>query len=89
VGSPVVVTGRTTRYPFKGNLSYRVRDELGRQIGVGSFPVSGAVGQPSTFVASLTFQLPPNGGPIRVEIFDVDPGSGAIVAIEAVDLEVA
>jgi hypothetical protein len=88
VGSPVVVTGRTTRYPFEGNLGYRVRDQTGREIGSGGFRVNGAPGQPATFVGSLMFSLPPSGGVIRLEIFDVDQSSGAILAIAAVDLEV-
>ena len=66
-----------------------MRDESGREIGSGGFPVSGVPGQPATFVASLTFDLPPGGGGlIRVEIFDIDQSNGAILAIAAVDLEV-
>jgi hypothetical protein len=88
VGSPVVVTGRTARYPFEGNLGYRVRDQTGREIGLGGFRVNGAPGQPTTFVGSLMFSPPLGGGMIRVEIFDIDQSSGAILAIAAVDLEV-
>jgi hypothetical protein len=88
VGSPVVVTGRTTRYPSEGNLGYRVRDQNGLEIGSGGLPVNGVPGQPTTFVGSLLFRPPPSGGMIRVEIFDIDQSSGAVLAIAAVDLEV-
>ncbi|HET9223158.1 MAG TPA: Gmad2 immunoglobulin-like domain-containing protein, partial [Roseiflexaceae bacterium] len=87
VGSPVVVTGRTSIYPSEGNLAYRVRDQSGLEIGSGVFQVSGAPGQPATFVASLLFKPPSSGGMIRVEIIDLNQ-SGAVLAISALDLQV-
>jgi Immunoglobulin-like domain of bacterial spore germination len=89
VVSPAALRGSTVQFPFDGNLIYRVFDAQGNQIGTGPFRVSGVPGQPATFVASLTFDLPPGGGGmIRVEIFDLDQSNGAILAIAAVDLEV-
>jgi hypothetical protein len=89
VGSPVVITGRTQQFPLQGSLAYRVVDAFGQQIGVGSFPVQGSPGQPASFNASLTFALPPQGGPVRVEIFDQDAQSGTVVSTTSISLFVA
>ncbi|GEM_PF-984102 len=89
VGSPVVLTGRTARYPFQGSLAYRVLNAAGNQIGQGSFPVTGAPGGPASFNASLTFTLPPAGGRISVELSDQDAATGQIAATARIDLNVA
>src|SRR5262245_29868629 len=44
VGSPVVITGRTSLFPPAASLGYRVRDSAGNQIGVGGLPVQGDSG---------------------------------------------
>ncbi len=89
VGSPVVITGRTAQFPFDGTLNYRVSDQGGNQIGNGTFNVVGATDQPTNFTASLTFAEPAGGGIIRIEIFDQNPNSGAVVATAAIELTVA
>ena len=88
VGSPVVITGRTTRFPGQGVLGYRVYDAGNGQISAGTFAVNGSAGQPASFTASLSF-TPPNGGTIRVDVFDQDAASGAIVGGTSVNLQVA
>ena len=87
VGSPMVVTGRTTRYPSSGNLSYRVTDGAGAQLGAGAFQVSGPVGQPTAFGPSLTFILPNDGGFVHLEVYDQNP-DGSIAASSGLDLDV-
>ena len=89
VGSPVVITGRTARYPFQGNIGYRVLDASGRQLGIGTFPVQGAQGGPTSFSASLNFTLPANGGRVSVEVADQNAASGQIAAAARIDLSVA
>jgi len=89
VGSPVVITGRTARYPFQGALGYRILNAAGNQIGQGSFPVASAPDGPGSFNASLTFAVPPAGGRITVEIVDQDATSGQIAASARIDLNVA
>ncbi|MGQ9927918.1 MAG: Gmad2 immunoglobulin-like domain-containing protein [Chloroflexaceae bacterium] len=89
VGSPVVITGRTARYPFQGALGYRILDATGNQIGQGVFPVAGGLDRPGSFNASLTFALPPAGGRITVEIVDEDATSGQIAASARIELNVA
>lgn len=87
VGSPVVVTGSTTRLPFENNLSYRIRDATGAQIGSGGIPVTPTSDGGSTWVGSLPFQLTANSGTtITVEVYDQDAASGGTIAIAAVTL---
>lgn len=87
VGSPVVVTGRTARFPSSGTLAYRIFNANGDQIGGGTFPVSGQPGQGATFNASLVFQVPRDGGRIRVEIADLN-ADGSVNGAQAVELDV-
>ncbi len=89
VGSPVTLTGRTARFPFQGNLGYRVLDASGRQLGIGTFPVSGAPGGPASFTAGLNFSLPPGGGRVTVEIADQNAANGQIAAFARLELNVA
>jgi hypothetical protein len=88
VGSPMVVTGRTTRFPFNGILNYRVTDGGGQQLGAGTFQVFGPVGQPTTFGPSLTFILPNDGGFVHLEVYDQNPSDGSIIASSGLDLDV-
>jgi hypothetical protein len=88
VGSPMVVTGRTTRFPFNGNLNYRVTDGAGQQLGAGTFQVVGPVDQPTSFGPSLTFILPNDGGFVHLEVYDQNPADGSIVASSGLDLDV-
>jgi hypothetical protein len=87
VGSPVVLTGRTTRYPTGGRLNWRALDGAGNPLGGGTFPVTGAPNSPATFVASLEFSLPPSGGPVSFELTDVD-SNGARLAQATIGLNV-
>lgn len=89
VGSPVVITGRTVRYPYQGKLNYRVSDQNGAQLGVGAFNVSGAPGGSTTFNASIDFNPPPAGGPIQVQLYDQNAQTGVIVATTSINLQVA
>lgn len=89
VGSPMTITGRTSMWPFQGRLAYRVVDPANRQLGAGSFPVSGSPGQPASFVASITFALPAAGGAIRVELSDEDSATGTVAARASIDLNVS
>lgn len=85
VGVPVVLTGRTARYPSGGVLQYRIASSLGEQLGSGSFPVQGPVGEPARFNASLSFNPPAFSGPLRAEVFETDQ-FGNVTASAAIDL---
>jgi len=89
VGSPVVITGRTTRYPSNGQLSYRVRDASGGVIGSGRFGVDRAADRGASFNASLIFAEPRGGGTITVDIYDQNPANGAILVSASINLFVA
>ena len=88
VGSPAVITGRTSRLPKNSALSYRVLVSAGRQLGANTFLVSGGPGQPGSFNVSATFGLPRDGGAIRVELFEPGPAPGTPLASSAIDLAV-
>lgn len=80
VGNPVVVTGRTARYPVAGVLGYAIYDSVGTQVGGGVFPVTGSPQEGGRFAASLGFLYPANGGPLRIDLYDQDPITGAFPA---------
>ncbi len=88
VGSPVVITGRTARWPKNGLLVYRIVNGAGQQLGAGSFPVFGTPGQAGSFNASLVFNVPWDGGPIRVDLFEQGDAAGAGAASASIDLAV-
>lgn len=86
VGTPVVVTGRTVRYPLSGTLGYAIFDGAGAQIGGGVFPVAGSLATGGSFSASLGFSYPAQGGPVRVDLYDQDPATGAFRATASLSL---
>lgn len=88
VGSPIVITGRTVRYPAQGSLGYRITDSNGVQLGAGAFPVTGAPGQGSTWSAELGFNLPPQGGPVQITISDQNANTGVIIANATLTVQV-
>ncbi len=73
VGNPVTIVGRAARFPASGVLSYRFLNATLQPIGSGEFPVTGSPGSVAAFTASLSFTLPPQGGPISIEVFERDP----------------
>jgi hypothetical protein len=82
VGSPVVITGHTTRHPANGKLSYRVRDAAGNEIGAGQFDVvpDSAGSTSSRFNVSLMFTEPRGGGNITVDVY-VPSAAGVFASI--------
>ena len=89
VGSPVVITGRTTTYPAQGQLHYRIVDEHDVALGSGAFTVTGTSHHTATFDVSLTFITPATPSRITVELFDHDPSTQAIVTSAALTLTVS
>lgn len=80
VGNPVVVTGRTVRFPPSGVLGYAIYDAGGAQVGGGVFPVGGTPLTGGSFAASLGFVYPPLGGPLRIDLYDQDPVTFSFLA---------
>ncbi|MCS6880590.1 MAG: Gmad2 immunoglobulin-like domain-containing protein [Oscillochloridaceae bacterium] len=89
VGSPMTVVGRTVRLPLGSQLTYRVRDARGQQIGAGQFGVAGTQEGGGRFTAQVFFNLPPGGGPITLELLELDPGNGQVRASATLPLVVA
>jgi hypothetical protein len=80
VGNPVVLTGRTVRFPAAGALGYAIYSSTGAQVGGGIFPVSGSRQEGGRFSASLGFFYPEQGGPLRIDLYDQDPLTGTFPA---------
>jgi hypothetical protein len=86
VGSPMTLTGRTVRFPESGNLTYRVTNGGGGQIGGGSFAVGGTSGSGSQFNVQVSFSVPRDGGLIRVALIDQNTPNGPVES--AIELDV-
>ncbi len=86
---PLTVTGKVAIAPFENGLGYTVFDSNDNQVSTGSFVVDASQpGGPGTF--SLPLDLSKNSltGPIRVEIEDVSPADGSILALTSVELTI-
>ena len=82
VGSPMTITGRTNWFPNNGQLPYRVFDaNTNALIGSGAIPVRGTPGARGDFDAQVTFNEPPNGGAIRVELADLTNGTNVLASV--------
>jgi hypothetical protein len=86
VGNPVVVTGRTVRFPAAGTLGYAIYNGSGVQVGGGVFPLSGGPQTGGSFTASLGFLYPELGGPLRIDLYDQDPFTWAFAASARLEL---
>ncbi|HEU5090505.1 MAG TPA: Gmad2 immunoglobulin-like domain-containing protein, partial [Roseiflexaceae bacterium] len=80
VGSPVLISGHTTGYPFQGNLSYTIRDAANQIVGQGLIGVDGPEGGPGTFRVELDFNQPAQPGALSIELADEDAVSGTVAA---------
>jgi hypothetical protein len=80
VGSPVLIAGHTTRFPFQANLSYIIRDAAGQVVGQGLIGVDGQEGQPGSFRVELDFAPPSQQGALTIELADEDAASGLVAA---------
>lgn len=81
--SPFELRGKTSQYPFKGRLIYRVLDAEGNQIGRSPFIVVGQVGNPATFAIPATYDVT-NDGSGTVEVAEISAADGAIITIDSV-----
>ncbi|MFN8473678.1 MAG: YbaY family lipoprotein [Anaerolineae bacterium] len=87
VGSPVTIVGRTSYFPFEGNLNYRVTDGAGKELGTGHFQVQTPCCDPSWFITPVAYTPPASSGPIKVEVFDVDAATGNVAVTTSVSLQ--
>jgi len=74
VSSPVRLSGRTSRAPAEGRLFYRFTEPNGAELARGTFPVDNQ--RFSQYVAYTA----PLGSTMIIELSEVDPRTGAVVA---------
>jgi hypothetical protein len=88
ITSPVQVSGQVSVSPFEATLRGRVYDAQGQVLGEGQIMVAAEMGQPGPFSGSIAFQAGA-GGPGRVEVADISPKDGSVLASATVDVVLA
>ena len=88
VSSPVEVRGSVTVSPFESTLRGRVYNHSGLVVGEGPVMVSAEMGQPGSFAGMIPFTVDATG-PGRVEIADISPKDGSVIASASVDVALA
>jgi hypothetical protein len=88
ISTPVQVQGRVSISPFESTLRGRVYDGQGLVLGEGPIMVNAEMGQPGPFSGSIPFRAGA-GGPGRVEVADISPKDGSVLAAAAVDVTLA
>ena len=83
--SPVQVRGTVSVSPFEATLRGRVYDAAGQVVGEGPVMVDAEMGQPGSFAGQILFTVSA-GGPGRVEIADISPKDGSVIASASVDV---
>lgn len=83
VTSPVSITGfgRATQH---NQLAVEVRDASNTVIGSGTASVTGPLGQPGPFTASVTFTPTTPGSPGFIQVFDSSPATGSVTHLASV-----
>ena len=86
LNAPFELRGRTSQYPFRGELIYRVLDAEGKQVGRGPFAVMGVLGNPATFVVAGSYDVE-SAGPGTIEVAEVSTADGTIIAIDSIAVQ--
>jgi immunoglobulin-like protein involved in spore germination len=85
----VPIKGKVAIAPFENNLAYRIYDISGIEVSAGpisvSAPNSGAAG---TFEALIPLGKILSGALIRIEVQDLSPADGSLLAMDSVELVV-
>jgi hypothetical protein len=84
--NPFELRGKTSQYPFRGSLVYRVLDVEGNQVGRGPFEVIGVFGNPSTFAIPAMYSAAADG-PGTVEVAEISAADGTIITIDSVGVQ--
>ena len=85
VSSPVEVRGTVSVSPFESTLRGRVYNAAEMVIGEAPIMVDAEMGQPGSFAGQIAFTLDASG-PGRVEIADISPKDGSVIASASVDV---
>jgi hypothetical protein len=88
ISSPVRVRGWVSVSPFESTLRYRVYDAAGQVVGEGPIMVASEMGQPGNFDSQVPFTTDASG-PGWVEVAEISPKDGSVVASAVVDVMLA
>jgi hypothetical protein len=83
VTNPITVTGFGYG-DFEQTLVVRVLDGTGFPVGQGYAIVNSTLGEPGPFTATVTYDVPANVQPGRVQVYSLDPRDGAIAHLSSV-----
>jgi hypothetical protein len=88
ISGPFVIKGGVTISPFENNLVYKVYvPGTADPVAQAGFTVSAdGLGGPGTFELPLDFSAESFKGPVRIEISDVSPADGSILALKTLYL---
>lgn len=82
VTNPVLVQGQGAA--FEQNLALRVLDATGYEIGKGTARIDGPLGAIGPFSGVVTFTVPANTQPGRIQVYSQSPADGAIEHLTSV-----
>ncbi len=87
VDNTCTITGDVTIAPFENNLVYHAYDRYLNELAVGPLMVDAPdMGAPGTFELNLDLSSTDYSGPIFVNISDLSPADGAILAMDSIIL---
>jgi LysM repeat protein len=87
ITSPVLVTG--VGAAFEQQISVRILDQEGAQIGGGVAFISGELGQIGPFSGTFTFTVPSTPQMGRIQVLSISPRDGAIEHLTSVSVNLA
>ena len=83
------MAGTVTISPFENNLSYKIFDMSWTELKAGSFLVDSAgMGTPGTFSVAIDLAGIAAGTVIRLEVYDLSPADGSMLAMDSVVMTV-
>jgi hypothetical protein len=83
------LAGTVTISPFENNLSYKIFDMSWTELKAGSFLVDSAgMGTPGTFNVAIDLAGIAAGTVIRLEVYDLSPADGSMLAMDSVVMTV-
>jgi immunoglobulin-like protein involved in spore germination len=89
VFTSVPIKGKVAIAPFENNLAYRIYDISGIEVSAGPITVSAAnPGGAGTFEALIPLGNILSGALIRIEVQDLSPADGSLLAMDSVELVV-
>jgi hypothetical protein len=90
-GASLQVKGTVAVSPFENNLSYHIYDASGAELAAGPVPVEVTgtqPGSPGTFDTLILLNNAPKDSILRLEIQDLSPADGSLLAMDSVLLTI-